>query len=89
MKQAQIEQLKNILKEFNLYTAHNKKKCFKSIGGLDYFYLLAVKFNLKINIFSSGLYYEAKNKYLSLIFCEHDIIIHIKKRNIFKKVIGG
>lgn len=81
----QIELIKQITEEGERYTAHNGKKCFRTFGGLDYYFLLCSKLNLNPEPVESGLSYEAKNDILELDYCEHDIILHIKK--IFVKAV--
>ena len=77
-----MELLKNInknLEDAEQYTAHNGKICYRTFGHLNYYFLMCNKFNLEPKTIESGLSYEAENESVSLDYCEHDIILHIKK----------
>lgn len=74
-----LENINKILEDAEQYTAHNGKICYRTFGNLDYYFLMCSKFNLEPKTISSGLSYEAENESVSLDYCEHDIILHIKK----------
>lgn len=74
-----IEDIKNIINNAEKYTAHNGKVCFRTFGNLDYYFLMCNKFGIEPRTASSGLSYEGENDLIEFDYCEHDIIIHIKK----------
>ena len=79
-----MELINNIQKittqpDCEMYTAHNGKLCYRTFGGLDYYFLMCGKFGIAPKIIYSGLSYEAGNEEIELDYCEHDIILHIKK----------
>lgn len=80
-----LENINKILEDAEEYTAHNGKICYSTFGDLDYYLLLCSKFNLEPKPITSGLSYEAENESVCLDYCEHDIILHIKK--IFVKAL--
>lgn len=74
-----INNINKILEDAEKYTAHNGKICYRTFGNLDYYFLMCSKFGITPKTIHSGLSYEAKNKYIEFDYCEHDIILHIKK----------
>lgn len=79
MKNEQIEIIKNFIKSAEKYTAHNGRVCYRSFGNIDYYFLTCAKLGLEPQTISAGLSYEAENEAVSFDYCEHDLIIHIKK----------
>ena len=84
-----IENIKKIIEQpdCEAYTAHNGKYCYRTFGGLDYYFLMCGKFGITPKVIESGLSYEASNEEIELDYCEHDIILYIKK--IFVKSLFG
>jgi hypothetical protein len=74
-----INNINKILEDAEKYTAHNGKLCYRTFGNLDYYFFMCQRFNIEPKAINSGLTYEAKNKYIEFDYCEHDIILHIKK----------
>lgn len=74
-----INNIKKIIEDSEKYKAHNGKICYRTFGNLNYYFLMCNRLNLEPKILASGLSYEAENDYISFDYCEHDIILHIKK----------
>ena len=74
-----IETIKPILEDSTTYTAHNGNFCYRSFGGLDYYFLICARLAIYPRPVVSGLSYEASNDILELDWCEHDIILHFKE----------
>ena len=74
-----LEYLNEVIADSEKYVSHSGKTCYRIFGGLDYYFFLCARFNIEPKTAISGLSYEGQNKYIELDYCEHDIILHIKR----------
>lgn len=74
-----IELINEFIQDAEKYTAHNGKTCYRTFGNLDYYFLMCAKFKTTPKTELSGLSYESSNEFIELDYCEHDIILHVKK----------
>ena len=72
-------ELNELLEGATSYTAWNGKMCYRMFCDLDYYFIKCKQFGLKPKAISAGLSYEATNEYLDLDWCEHDLIICLRR----------
>lgn len=74
-----IENINNFIESAEKYKAWNGKTCYRTFGNLEHYMYLCCKFGVNPRAVTSGLSYEAKNKYIELDYCEHDIILCVRR----------
>lgn len=74
-----IKQLNELLEGAESYISWRGYKCWRTYGGLDYYFLKCQELGLEPTCIHPGISYEAQNEWLELDYCEHDIIIRPKK----------
>lgn len=78
MTREQNKIITDIIAEAEQYTTWEGKTAYRTFGTLAYYYILCAKLGIIPKIISSGLSYEANNKYFELSYVEEDIIL-VKK----------
>lgn len=74
-----INKINKFIEDAEKYTAWNGRTCYRQFGGVDYYFLLCAKFGLSPRSVVAGLSYEAKNEYIDLNYCEHDVILCVNR----------
>lgn len=74
-----IENINNFIESAEKYKAWNGKTYYRTFGNIEHYMYFCCKFGVTPRVVTSGLSYEAKNEYVELDYCEHDIILCVNR----------
>lgn len=74
-----IKQLNELLENTTKYKSWNGEIIYTTFANLEYYFLKCEELGMTPKVVKGGISYEASNQYIDFEWCEHDLLIHLKK----------